>query len=253
MKRSLIILSILTIPYMSVCQWNVTFDTVQDGFESDTLSNKWRDWRFLPGAIEFQSEIIHSGSKAIKITLKPGDQMEEEKNTILERAELTDKQISMEDSSYIYSFSLFLPQDFPVLSTRLVIAQWKQYCESGNCSIENPVLSLRYESGEFTIELKTEPKKVVLFSTNDDIRNQWLNFRFRIRFSRNPHGRIIVVLNDKEIINYTGITAYSQMYGYTVPGYFYFKMGLYRDHIDLPMSLYIDDYYKQSLISETYW
>ncbi len=253
MKAACILISLVTIPCISLCQWNVTFDPIRDGFESDTLNSVWSDWRFLPGAIEFQSETVHSGSKAIKITLKPGDQMEEERNTILERAELTDRQISVEDSGYVYSFSMFLPPDFPVVPTRLVIAQWKQYCESRNCQIENPVLSLHYESGEFTIELKTKPKKAVLFSTEKDIRNQWLNFRFRVRFTRNSSGQIIVFLNDQEIINYSGITAYSQKYGYTFPGYFYFKMGLYRDQCDIPMSLYIDDYFKQCLTGETLW
>jgi hypothetical protein len=228
---------------------------VSDGFESGKLSGIWNTERFLPGAVEFQTAVVESGKSAIKITLRPGDQLEEEKGTILERAELQEsyKLISMEDSIYIYSFSLFLPGDFPVVSTRLVIAQWKQYCRSGKCGIDNPVIALRYESGEFYITLKTEPKKLILYSQKEDIRNKWLNFRFQLKFSRNPDGRIKAWLNDRDIINYSGVTAYSESYGYPDPGYFYFKMGLYRDHMDLPMTIYIDDYKKQKLPVAAQW
>jgi hypothetical protein len=222
---------------------------VSDGFESGKLSSIWGTERFLRGALEFQSVIVRSGKSAIKVTLHPGDQLDEEKGTILKRAELRESAqlVSREDSVYLNSFSLFLPDDFPVVDTPLVIAQWKQYCKSGNCRIDNPVIALRYEAGEFMITLKTDPDKIILYSLRDDIRKRWLNFRFQIRFSRDTQGKIEAWLNENEIIHYTGITAYSQTYGYPKPGYFYFKMGLYRDHMDLPMTIYIDDYRKKEL------
>jgi hypothetical protein len=54
-------------------------------------------------------------------------------------------------------------------------------------------------------------------------------------------------MNDKEIINYKGITAYSEKYGYSNPGKFYFKMGLYRDTMDEPMTAYFDEFHKAEL------
>jgi hypothetical protein len=35
--------------------------------------------------------------------------------------------------------------------------------------------------------------------------------------------------------------------GYTHPGRFYFKMGLYRDLMPEPMTIYIDEYRKKEL------
>jgi hypothetical protein len=225
------------------------FMNVKDGFESDSLSNIWTDDKFLPGALSFQSKYVRSGNKAALLILYPGDQIDEEKGTILERAELkeTKKLVSTENSIYEYSFSILLPPDFPLVATRLVIAQWKQDCQSGDCKPDNPVIALRYVSGKFFITLQTEPKPITLFTREDSILNQWLDFKFRIRFSRMQDGAIKAWLNGNQIIDYKGITAYSQDYGYPIPGKFYFKMGLYRDHMDQAMTIYIDDYAKKQI------
>jgi hypothetical protein len=99
------------------------------------------------------------------------------------------------------------------------------------------------------ITLQTGQKKTVLYNQTDDIRDMWLSFKFQIRFSRQKIGQIIASMNGQEIINYSGITSYSEEYGYHFPGKFYFKTGLYRDKMDQSMSIYIDDYRKQKLIS----
>lgn len=222
---------------------------ISDNFESDSLSSIWRKDKFVRGALEIQSTHVRSGQKAVKLTLRPGDQIEEEKGTILERAELREPKelTSVEQQDYSYSFSVFLPEDFPIVPTRLVIAQWKQNCEGGNCDPNNPVIALRFESGEFRITLQSGPQKTILFSQTETILNRWLDFRFWIRFSRDQDGKIMAWLNNKEIIDFKGVTAYSEVFGYPYPGNFYFKIGLYRDHIDQPMVIYIDDYSKQKM------
>jgi hypothetical protein len=140
-----------------------------------------------------------------------------------------------------------LPQDFPIVPTRLVIAQWKQDCKSGDCIPENPVIALHYESGELNVTLQVGPKKIALYSRTEGIVNNWLDFRFEILFSRDQHGRIKAWLNDQQIVDYKGVTAYSKSYGYPTPGRFYFKMGLYRDKMEQPMAIYLDEYKKQQL------
>jgi hypothetical protein len=223
---------------------------VYDGFESNELSPIWSNKKFLPGAFEIQSTHVRSGFSAAKITLNPGDQIDDEKGTILERAELMEARsfMSAEELNYSYSFSLFLPQDFPIVPTRLVIAQWKQDCKSGDCNPENPVMALRYESGELKVALQVGPQKITLYSQKEGIVNNWLDFRFQILFSRDQHGRIKAWLNDRQIVDYKGVTAYSKAYGYTTPGHFYFKMGLYRDKMGQPMTIYLDEYKKQQLL-----
>jgi hypothetical protein len=234
--------------FLTSCQSD-KITLISDKFESDYLSPIWRNDKFVRGALEIQSAHVRSGQKAVKLTLHPGDQIEEEKGTILERAELREPKelMSVEYQDYSYSFSIFLPEDFPIVSTRLVIAQWKQNCTDGNCDPDNPVIALRYESGEFRVTLQTGPQKTVLFSQTEPILNKWLDFRFKIRFSRNPDGQINTWLNNKEIIDFKGVTAYSKTFGYPEPGNFYFKIGLYRDQIAQPMTIYIDDYLKQQL------
>ncbi len=222
---------------------------ISDGFESKKLSNLWRSDKFIPGSLEIQSRVVKSGKSAVQITLNPGDQIEDEKGTILERAEIMEsrKYTSIEDSVYTYEFSFFLSADFPIVPTRLVIAQWKQDCKSGKCNPANPIIAMRYSSGGLNITLQTGPEKIILYSQTDDIRKQWLDFKFKIRFSRQHNGFIFASLNDQKIIDYSGITAYIKDYGYPFPGHFYFKTGLYRDKMDQPMTIYIDDFKKQEI------
>jgi hypothetical protein len=223
---------------------------VSDSFESGTLSPVWRQDKFVPGAFEIQSEHVRSGNKSLKFTLRQGDQIEKEKGTVLERAELREPKELMaeEEREYSYAFSLFLPGDFPIVSTRLVIAQWKQNCSNSNCDPDNPVLALRFESGEFRITLQTGPQKTTLYSRSESILDQWLDFRFNIRFSRNTDGYVQAWISNNEIIKYEGVTAYSKQYGYPEKGQFYFKTGLYRDTMAQAMTIYIDDYSKEEIL-----
>jgi hypothetical protein len=248
MVKTLCIISFNLVFLITSCKSGKTFQN-SDNFESDSLSQVWRKDKFVKGALEIQSSVKRSGLKAARFILRPGDQIEEEKGTILERAELREPKelMSVENNYYTYSFSILMPEDFPIVPTRLVVAQWKQNCKNGNCDPDNPVIALRFESGEFRITLQTGREKEVLFSQTDNILNKWLDFRFRIRFSRDQDGKIIAWLNNKEIIDYKGITAFSEAFGYPDPGNFYFKIGLYRDHMDKPMVIYIDDYSKQEI------
>lgn len=65
--------------------------------------------------------------------------------------------------------------------------------------------------------------------------------------------KIVVRANDKldkrQIVDYTGVNAYPEekQTGFTHPGWFYFKMGLYRDLMDEPMTIYLDEYRKRGL------
>ena len=223
---------------------------ISDDFESKKLKKFWRSDKLVPGSFEFQSKVFKSERTALRIILNPGDQIDDEKGTILERSEIMENRIHFisENTVYEYEFSLFLPEDFPIVPTRLVLAQWKQECISDTCNPDNPIIALRYSSGELNITLQTTPEKTILFSYIGDIRNQWLGFKFKIRFSRQQNGFIQASLNNSQIIDYSGITAYTENYGYPFPGHFYFKTGLYRDKMDQSMTIYIDDFKKHNII-----
>jgi hypothetical protein len=226
---------------------------VYDGFETATLSKMWDTTRFVPGAVTIQSDIVRAGHGAAKIVVRAKDKYEAgtKGNLPTERAELMEarERVSREGSNYEYSFSLLLPKDFPIVPTRLIIAQWKQYCPGGSCLYDNPVIAIRYDSGVLKITHKVGPKQATLYQTKEELRNRWLDFRFQIRFSANADGRIKAWLDKGQIVDYTGVNAYPEdkQTGFTNPGWFYFKMGLYRDLMGEPMTIYLDEYGKKAL------
>jgi len=226
---------------------------VCDDFERTKLSKIWSTDRMVGNALEFQSEIVRSGSRSAKITLHTGDIFEAGigKSNNSERDELREnkKLESLEDKTYEYSFSLFLPDSFPIVPVRLVIAQWKQHCgDNLECSDDSPVLALRYVSGKFSIVMQTDTGKTILYETLDEIRNKWLDFKFAIHFSRLSNGSTDAWLNQEHIISYHGATCYSSKKGYSNPSHFYFKTGLYRDVMKEPMTIYIDNYCKKEIL-----
>ena len=226
---------------------------VYDGFETQELSKIWSTDRMVTDALKIQSNIVRSGHSAAKITLKTGDVYEAGlgKSKDSERDELreTNKLVSVEGKIYEYQFSLFLPDSFPIVPVRLVIAQWKQYCGGdSSCSDDSPVMAIRYESGRLYITIQTDTVTETVYQTTDEIRNKWLDFKFKVRFSRLDDGQVAAWLNEKQIINFKGTTCYSSKKGYTNKSYFYFKTGLYRDLMSEPMTIYIDEYRKKELI-----
>jgi hypothetical protein len=218
-----------------------------DDFEGDSLSGIWNKDKFLPGALTFQEDVVRSGNKSAMIVVRSGDQIDEEIGSQFERAELKEIKAlySDENSDYEYSFSLFIPDDFPTVPTRLVIAQWKQNCSSDNCDPDNPVLALRYVSGELFLTLQTGHERDILFSQKANTRNKWFDFRFQIRFTRTGSGYVKTWINDEQVVYFRGTTAYPEANGYPNPGKFYFKTGLYRDLMDQSMTIFLDDYTKK--------
>jgi hypothetical protein len=226
---------------------------VYDGFETMTLSRIWATSRFVPGAVTMQSDIVRAGRAAAKIIVRANDKYEAgtKGNLPTERAELMEARdlVSKEGNNYEYSFSMLIPTNFPIVPTRLIIAQWKQYCPGGSCLYDNPVVAIRYVSGVLKITHKTGPNQTTLYETKEELRNRWLDFKFRIRFSANANGRIKAWLNNKQIVDYMGVSAYpeNERTGFADPSWFYFKMGLYRDIMAEPMTIYIDEYRKREL------
>lgn len=230
---------------------------VYDGFETPALGKLWSTDRLVAGSITMETNIVRSGQSAIQIVVHSNDKFEagingnkdSERDELLEAPKLTAK----ENVPYEQSFSMFLPTNFPIVPVRLVIAQWKQYCSSGgNCSDDSPVLAIRYVSGVLRISHQTGPDDVTLFRTHDEIRGRWLDFKFQTCFTTNTTGRVKAWLNGRQIVDYTGVNAYpeSPASGYPSPSRFYFKMGLYRDLMTEPMTIYIDEYRKKQLPDE---
>jgi hypothetical protein len=225
---------------------------VYDDFEAPTLKNIWSSSSMESNAFKIQSEIVRKGKSAAKITLKTGDIVEpgNDSSLVSERDELEEADYlhCSEEIKYEYRFSMFLPDSFPIVKNRLIIAQWKQTCPAHYCSDDSPILAIRYQSGKLFITLNNDSGRHRLYELNEEVRNRWLDFRFDIRFSQS-NGEIKGFLNDKNIIDYKGITSYSEKRQYhSRNNSYYFKMGLYRDRMPEPMSIYLDEYSKKEII-----
>jgi Polysaccharide lyase len=234
--------------------------SVYDGFESPALSSLWETDRFTPGSVQMQSNFVRAGHSAVRITLHSNDTFEagQHGNADSERDELLEARtlVSREDTPYEFSWSMYLPADFPIVPVRLVVAQWKQYCGSDTapCNDDSPVLAVRYIGGVLRITQDLEHKTSVLYEEKRDLRGRWLDLRFRVRFTPNASGSIKAWLDEKQVINFTGVTADSETptTGYVSPSHFYFKMGLYRNVMPQPMSIYLDEYRKRELSGDEF-
>lgn len=225
---------------------------VYDDFEGSTLNKVWDTDRFEPGAVKLQSAVTRAGRGAAQITVHQGDKYEgtdplQSRET--ERAELQERRdlVAREGDGFEYAFSIFLPKDFQIVPTRLVLAQWKQYDINRTANVDNPVVALRYVGGELTVTLQTSRELQTLFRTTADIRGRWLDFVFQIKYVRTPGGLVRVWLNKKQVCNFRGVTAYTEEFGYPKNGRFYFKMGLYRDRMAEPMTAFFDEYRRRTL------
>jgi Polysaccharide lyase len=228
---------------------------VYDGFEAAELGPVWDTSKFEPGAVTIQSDVVRVGQRAARVVLRPGDFYEPGSNgdPATERAELMESRtlISKEGTPYEYTFSIFVPKDFPIVPVRLVIAQWKQYCPGkAPCSDDSPVLAVRYIGGQLRITQALGPdRRTQLYRAAHDLRGKWSDFKFNVRFAPDETGRVEAWLGDTRIVDYRGTTAYAEgpASGYPTPSVFYFKMGLYRDVMAEPMTLYFDEYRKREL------
>jgi hypothetical protein len=228
---------------------------VYDGFEGNKLSTAWSTDRLVEGAVEFQPVVVRAGKGAVKITVHQGDLYEgidplQSKPT--ERDELREHNslVSHENGAFAYSFSIYIPNDFPIVPVRLVLAQLKQWAGNNTVKADSPVVALRYVNGLLGVTLQTTPKQNYLFRTDDDIRGRWIDFVFHLKFTRTNTGLVRVWMDGKPVVDYRGTTAYVEEYGYPEKGFFYFKMGLYRDRMEQPMNAYFDEYRKRPLTTE---
>jgi hypothetical protein len=148
------------------------------------------------------------GERSLAITVHPGDRFEfgVDGSASTERAELMEAPwlFSHTSRAYLYFFSVYLPNDFPQTTERLVLAQWRQSCEARRCQPDRPVLAIRYQDGQLQVTRQSQELKIVLYQGSEDVRGRWLDFRFVVRFDSDATGSIDARLNGREIVHYRG-------------------------------------------------
>jgi hypothetical protein len=145
-----------------------------------------------------------------------------------------------------YSFSTFIPPEFPIVETPCVITQWHASEDAGEkAAARSPVLAHRYANGALVIDIRFSSQRMqrsndgavrVLYEQKSFPKGIWQDFLYRIRWSYRSDGLVECWLNGKKIIDYKGPVGYNDGEG---P---YFKFGLYHHGGVKPFIIYHDEY-----------
>jgi hypothetical protein len=161
------------------------------------------------------------------------------------RAELRDWYNAPFDEDTWYGFSTYLPKDFsPPKGVGIVLAQWHDQAELGDPS-GKPPLAIRYLdgalrfTGAFSEVASQDPDKRYVFHEIPEIAHEtWLDFVFRIHWSREGDSSIDAYLGRERIFRFDGPLGYRN----EIKGP-YFKLGVYASgEISSPLVVYHDNY-----------
>ena len=221
--------------------------SLKDDFETGELSPIWATDKLANSALCHISSPTRTGNGALSVTLAPYDKAEFTKaGNITERAELMEAsavRLKMGVEAW-YAFSFLLPSDFPIVKTRLVIAQWKQACL--DCSLKrSPMVSLRYIDQELKVYIENMKGRGKLFQEKMDLLNRWVDMVFRIMPKADGDGILQVWMDGRQIVDYQGALGFTDNKEET-----YFKMGLYRNHMGKTMQIIIDRFRRGSSFEE---
>jgi hypothetical protein len=198
-----------------------------------TLGEMWSLQRIRPAALGFVPDPTAADRPVLAITLRPGDLAQAAGGESTERAELSEARavVLPVGTEVWYGLSFYVPPDFPVLDRRLVIAQWKQDC--GNCALDHsPGVAVRYRRGALSVTVDNAAGRRPVVEDTADIRGRWTQLVVRLRLTPTDAGLLEVWLDGRPAGAYTGPIGFSDDRDQV-----YFKMGLYRDHLPVPMAL----------------
>lgn len=103
------------------------FQDLYDGLEGKEIGEICSCAKFEDGTVKIQCEIARKGKSALQIEIHKGDSIEQGNATIetREREELLERKEfgPIEDELFSYAFSMYISNDFPIVPTRLVLAQ----------------------------------------------------------------------------------------------------------------------------------
>jgi Polysaccharide lyase len=216
---------------------------VVDGFETGTLGPLWTP-RAEPGRITVQRDVVRSGAFALRLEVREGDVAGVGGDgEATERAEIQlapPEQWAHFGETHEYAFSMYVPPDFPIVDVRLVTGQWKQTCNvcSNNRS---PIVAQRYRGGQLRMTIETSQGRRTIYRHPEPIQGRWLDLRYRIRFHLTD-GAVAAWLNGVQVVDYRGPLGFGDD-----PPDVYFRLGLYRNRMPQPMTIYFDDFRKERL------
>lgn len=214
---------------------------LRDGFEGDSLASFWLpgnhgSGRYAPGAVVLTGGFARSGRQSARITVREGDIAQfGDSGKPNERAELDSGTYLVLGQDVWYGFSFLVSPEFPVVDTRLVLAQWKQSGLEGS-----PIVAQRFVAGRHYVtvrDLRTRGSWRATYDLPDIVPGGWNDMVYRVRFSSGEDGVIEVWMNGERVARFDGPTASPKG-----EERFYHKVGLYRDRMSGPMTIHLDNY-----------
>ena len=209
---------------------------LQDGFEGGSLAPFWLPGNYgsglhVPGAIIISTNFARAGTHSVQITVHEGDiTAAGDDNTVVERAELDSGHYALRGREAWYGFSFLVPKDFPIVDDRLVIGSCKQ------SDVPRPITAQRFRNGRHTFTVESQGQKES-YSLPPIRLGQWVDMIYHMRYSTDQDGQVEVWMNGRRVVEYRGPTAEA-----SAKNAFYHKIGLYRDRLKIPMTIYYDNY-----------
>lgn len=220
----------------SLASTNTPLPHLTDDFEASALADFWLppaygSGLYVPGAVKLTTNYARSGKQSIEVTVHEGDiEQAGDGDTKVERADLDSGHFHILGQEAWYAFSFLVPKDFPIVDTRLVIGS----CKQGDVS--RPIMAQRYRNGKHTLTVESHGKKKE-FTLPPFKHGEWVDMIYRLRYSVSTDGLVEVWMNGKPVASYSGPTAEEGF-----KDTFYHKIGLYRDRMKQPMTIYFDNY-----------
>jgi hypothetical protein len=209
---------------------------LRDGFEGESIAKFWLPGNYgsglyVPGAILLTTNHARAGKQAVEITVHEGDvDAAGDGNTRVERAELDSGHFALRGEEAWYGFSVLVPKDFLIVDNRLVISSCKQ------SDVSRPLTAQRFRNGKHTLTVESQGRRKE-FTLPSLPRGVWVDFVCHARYSPRTNGLFEMWMNGQLVASYSGPLADPE-----AKDAFYHKIGLYRDRIRQPMTLFFDNY-----------
>lgn len=210
MKRFLKLAPVLLLPAIA------SASTVWKGdFETGDLSQWTRAQSVAADRLQVVSDIRREGSKALKVTVRQGDNPISASGNRNEVVYLTEE---AQGSEYYYKWSTLFPSNYPIANTWQLFAQWHQ---EGCCG--SPPLEFYVIGQQMYLRAGGGNGKIIW--NGPLVRGQWNDFVMHVKWSSNPKvGFVELYRNGKLVAPKT--YAATQFGGERN----YLKLGLYRDN-----------------------
>jgi hypothetical protein len=211
-----------------------------DSFEQDRINWFWKTFWFVKSTGGVDDAFSFSGDSSLRVTVNEGDFGQRGRSgQANERSELLERRRHPLGSDLWYSFAVYVPENFPIRNIRLVMGQWKQTSIPFYLK-HSPVVAQRFVNGVFSITVSNDSGMETLYQTGGTYRpalvGEWTTFVYHMRFDKGDDGLLEVWMNDEQIVDYRGQLGYVEDFNTT-----YFRLGLYRDQLEQPMTMYFDD------------